>query len=98
MRRDRLGAESLDAGLLKIIHQAGHQRRFGADHHEVDRVCLAEGRDRRVVGDLEADNLRFLGDARVARRRIELGQERARGELPGERVLASAGAKKQYLH
>ena len=98
LRRDRLGAERLDAGLLQIVHQARDQRRFGADHHQVDLVRLAEGRDRRVVGDLEVDDLRFLGDARIARRRIELGQERARGELPGERMLASAGAEEQDLH
>ena len=38
------GAEDLDPGGREVVGEAGHQRRLGADHDEVDGVVAAEVR------------------------------------------------------
>ena len=75
-----------------------HQRRLRPDHDEVDLVRLAEGDHRRMVGDVERDAFGLLRDAGIARRAIELVGQRAGGDLPGQRVLAPAGAEKENVH
>ena len=61
-------------------------------------VAPAEADDGSVVGDVEGDELGDLGDAGIARRGVELGQPRRLGQLPGQRVLAPAGADEEDLH
>ena len=51
-----------------------------------------------MVGDIERDQFRFLGDARIARRGVELRQHRRRRELPGQRMLAAAGPDEKNIH
>ena len=51
-----------------------------------------------MVGDVERDAFGLLRDAGVARRADEPVDQRAGGELPGQRVLASAGAEEENVH
>src|SRR5262245_32307665 len=51
-----------------------------------------------MVGDVERDKLRLLGDASVARCAIELVHQRARRDLPRQRVFAPAGAEDEDVH
>ena len=71
---------------------------FRADHDEIDLVGLAERDHRRVVGDVERHAFGLLRDAGIARRAIEPVGQRARRDLPGQRVLASAGAEEEDVH
>jgi hypothetical protein len=48
-----------------------------------------------MVGDIELDAFRDLLDPGIAGRAIELVEERALGELPGERMLPPAGSYQQ---
>ena len=91
-------AERLDAGGREIIDDAGAERRLRPDHDQIDRMRLAERDHRRVVGDVERHDLALLGDAGIAGRAIEPLGERARGDLPGERMLAPAGAEEEDVH
>ena len=90
LRRRRDRAEHLDAGACEIVGEPGHQRRLRPDHHEVDAVVLAEAGDRRMVGDVERHALGERRDPGIARRAIELREQRALLELPGQRMLAAA--------
>ena len=51
-----------------------------------------------MVGEIERDAFGLLRDAGIARRAIELVGERARGDLPGQRVLAPAGTEDEDVH
>src|SRR5439155_19621990 len=53
---------------------------------------------RRVVRDVEGDALRLARDAGVAGRAEQPVGQRARRDLPGERVLAPARAEKEDVH
>ena len=68
------------------------------DDDEIDRVRFTERDDGRVIGGIERDARRLLRDPGIARRAIEPVHQRACRHLPGERVLASAGAEKQDVH
>src|SRR5262249_57622939 len=63
-----------------------------------DAVRPAERNPGGVVGDIEGHELRLLGDAGIAGRTVEPLDERARRDLPGERMLASAGAEEEDVH
>src|SRR5262252_9543236 len=91
-------AEGLDAGRGEIVHDAGAERRLGSDHDQIDSLRLAESDHRRVVGDVERHHLAVVGDAGVARRAEEPRDQRARRDLPGERMLASARAEEEDVH
>src|SRR5262249_42679354 len=79
-------------------HDAGAERRLGADHDQIDILRLAERNHRRVVGDIERHDLAVAGDAGVARRAKKPLDQRTRRDLPGERMLASARAEKKDIH
>ena len=51
-----------------------------------------------MISVIQGDALRFLRDAGIAGRTIEAIRQRTGGKLPGERVLASAGAEYKYVH
>src|SRR5262249_11374372 len=91
-------AEGLDAGRGEIVHDAGTERRLGPDHDQIDVLRLAERDHRRMVGDVERHHLAVAGDAGVARRAEEPRDQRARRDLPGERMLASARAEEEDVH
>ena len=46
-----------------------------------------------MVGHIERDELRLAGDSGVPRGAIQPVDERTGGDLPGERMLAPAGAE-----
>ena len=95
---DFVGPNVLKPAASRSSDQPGDQRRLRADHDEVDLVGLAERDHRGVVGDVERHALGLLRDAGVARRADEPVGQRAGGELPGQRVLASAGAEEENVH
>ena len=47
---------------------------------------------------IERDQFGVAGDAGIAGRAVEPLDQRARGDLPGQRVLAAAGADKKDVH
>ena len=61
-------------------------------------LCLAEGDHRSVVGDVERDAFGLARDAGIARRAIEPIDQRACGDLPRQRVFASAGTEDENVH
>jgi len=77
---------------------SGDQRSLGPHHHKVDLLILAERDHRLVVGEVERDAFRLLRNAGIARRAIKLVRQRARGDRPGERVLAAAGTENEDVH
>ena len=83
--------EHLDPRGGEIVGQAGHQRHLGPDHHKADIAIAAEADDGGVVGGIERHALGHLGDAGIAGRAIEPGQQGARGNGPGQGMLAPAG-------
>ena len=51
-----------------------------------------------MVGRIERDKLAFARDAGIAGRAIKPLDERARRDLPGQRMLAPAGAEEEDVH
>src|SRR5262249_14557637 len=86
------------AGGGEIGDDTGAERRLGADHYEVNAMRLAERGNRGVIGEVERHQLAFPGDAGIAGSAIEPIDQRARRELPGERVLAPARAEEEDVH
>jgi hypothetical protein len=60
--------ERLDAGVREIVDDAGRQRRFRADHHEIHLVGSAETNHRGMVGDVQRHAFGFPRGAGIARR------------------------------
>ena len=95
------GARRADAGDRCGFHRvgdAGDQRRLGAGNDEVDLVVL---RERDQCGEIQhADRHAFgdLGDAGIAWRAPEFRQQRAGGDRPAQRVLASTRSDHQNAH
>ena len=83
-----LGPKAGDAGARELVDEAGHERRLGPDHDQID-LALARERDEVVVGQaLDA----VAGDARVAGRAQQLRLARAAQQRADQRVLAPAAA------
>ena len=97
-RRFARWPEDGDAGGGEIVDDAGDERRLRPDHDEVDSLLAAEGDDRRMIGDVERDELGAFRDAGIARRGVELPELRRLRELPGQRMLAPAGADEEDVH
>ena len=60
--------------------------------------ALAKGAHRRMVGDVEIDQLRLLGDAGIAGRGVEPFDERRLRQLPRQRMLAPARSDQKHIH
>ncbi len=60
--------EIADAGLAERVAETRDERRFGADHDQLDVLIAAEPDDGVVVGGIERDALRDFGDAGVSGR------------------------------
>ena len=58
----------------------------------------AERDHRRMVAGIEGDQLAVAGDPGIAGGAIKPLHQRARGDLPGQRVLAPAGADEKDVH
>ena len=91
-------AEDGDARTAQDVGKTIDQRTFRADYDQTDIVARTERYNRCVIGDVQIDQFRFLGNAGVARARIEcIAQGRLR-ELPCQRMLASAAADQKDIH
>ena len=92
------GAEGIDPGCTQRIGQPVDQRRFGADHDEVDGVLFAKPDHCPVVGRIEGDALGILCDARVARCRPQLVAMRRLRQFPRQRMFAPAAPEQKDIH
>ena len=90
--------EDADTGGPQVISDARHQRSLRPDDDQIDVLLAAEGGDRAVIGNVERDDRRLLGDAGIAGRGIERRQQRRCRQFPGQRMLTSAGAEKKNVH
>ena len=90
--------ERLDARRREIVDDAGDERRLRPDDDEIDPFGPGSRRDRGVIGDVERQIRAALRRAGVAGRDEQALAERARGELPGQRMLAPARADQKYPH
>ena len=90
--------ERLDARRREVVDEAGDERRLRADDDEIDPFGSGSRRDRRVIGDVEREIRAALRRAGIAGRDEQALAERARGELPGQRMLAPARADQKNPH
>ena len=51
-----------------------------------------------MVGDVERDAFGLVGDAGIARRAPQFGQQRRSGDLPRQSVFAAAGTEQEDVH
>jgi hypothetical protein len=92
----RAGADYSRVG--ERIGEPRHERRLRAGHDEIDFIGARKGDQRRKIERAGGHSLRNRGDAGIARRAPELGEQRARGERPAQRVLARARSHHQNPH
>ncbi len=92
------GAEDAQAAGAEDIDDAGRQRRFRADHGQVDVFLLGEIGQGVDVGERQVFQLRLARRAGIAGRDQHLLQARRLGQAPGEGVFAAAGADDENLH
>ena len=90
--------ERLDACRLERFGQACRQRPFRADDGEIDSFFLGESDEAVQLHRPNGHALGHLGNSGIPRRAIKLGRERARGQRPGQRMLAPAAADKKDIH
>src|SRR5581483_6833158 len=92
------GPERGDPRVAQLVGDARDERRLRPDDDEVDVERASEADEPVAVVGAHRMALRECGDSRVAGRRVQLVEERAPAELPGERVLTSSGADDQHPH
>ena len=76
--------------MAKLVGDAGDERPLGPDHHEVD---AERGREpEQAFGVVGTDRMAVpeRSDPRITRCGVELGQQGALDEPPGEGMLARA--------
>ena len=82
----------------ELVRDSGDERRLRADDDEigVEGACEVE----QTLAVLGADWVAAAerGDAGIARSCVQLLEIRGLAQLPGERMLASAGADQEHLH
>ena len=91
-------SERLDARGLEAVGEARGQRRFRAADREIDSLLLGEGDEAIEVHRIDGHAFGDLRDAGISRRAIELRHQRACGNRPGKRVLASARTDEEDVH
>ena len=93
-----VGPNALKPAALRSSTIAGGDRRIRADHDEIHFVRFTEIDHRRMVGDIDRDAFGIVGDAGIARRAPQFGQQRGRGDLPCQSVFAAAGTEQEDVH
>ena len=93
-----LGPNALMPALREVVDDPGRERRFRADHDELDRLALAEIDHRCMVGDVERHAFGFARDAGIARRAPEFRHQRRGRDLPRQSVFAAAGTEQENMH
>jgi hypothetical protein len=98
LRRGARRTEARNARLLQRVGKPRDQRRFGTDHHKVNRVLAGELHQ--VGNGFGGDGHAFrdLGNPCVARRGVERVAEWALAQFPRQRVFPSAAAHQQHAH
>ena len=96
-RRGRARPEDRDAEATQRIRETGDQRDLGADDDEVDLERAREPEQALGVLGTDGMTVRERRDAGVARRRVQLLEERRLRELPRERMLTTARADDERL-
>ena len=97
-RARRGWAEDRDAAAAQAVREPGDERRFGTDDDEVDAKGAREREHAVAVLGQDGMAAAELRDARVARRRMQLLEPGALGDLPRESVLASTRADDEHPH
>ena len=97
-RRRGARAEDGDAVVTQGVGHAGDERRLRPDDDEIEVERAREVEQ--AVGVLRAHRMAraVARDAGIAGGAVQLGEARALRQLPGERVLASAGPHDEHLH
>jgi hypothetical protein len=97
-RRRAAGSEHGDAVSAQLVGDPGDERRLRADHGQVDVEAPRETEQRLAVLAPHRVTVAEAGDPGVAGRGVQRREPRRLGELPGERMLASARADQEHLH
>ena len=94
----RARAEHEETKTTQCVCEPEDERKLGPDDDEIDLERARQSED--SLGVLGADRMTLgdRGDTRVAGCGVELGQRRRLRELPGERVLTTAGADDENPH
>ena len=82
----------------KLIHHAGRQRAFGADHGQANFFVGSPGPQGLDVGDGHIFQVRVERRAAIAGRDIDLLHPGRLRQLPGQRMFAAAAANHQDIH
>ena len=93
-----VGAEGGDARRLQGVHHAQCQGVIGGDHHEVHGVLLGPGHHGLHVRGLDGHALGHLGDAPVARERINHLHRRTFFQFFYDRMLTASAADHHQFH
>jgi hypothetical protein len=84
--------------MAEVVSDPGHERRFRADHDQVDLVLAAEGEQPLAVLGMHGVAGTEPRDAGVPWRGMQLVAVLALSELPGKRVFAPARPHHENLH
>ena len=98
LRRLLAGAEDLDAGVAQMVGKARDERRLRTDDDEVDLQLAGEGQQPFGVLRPHRMAVRKSGHSGVSGRAMQRLQLGATGDLPGERVLATARSDDENPH
>lgn len=84
-------AKDLQAACAEDVDHAGSERRFRADHREMDLLLLREVGQFLRIGDVDVGQFVFVRRAGVARCNVDFLQTGRLGEMPRQRMFATAG-------
>ena len=93
LRADARRTENAQAVRAKCIGDTGAERRFGADHGQVDLLPGGE-----LCDVVRSHAFGQFGDAGVAGRAEQFGHPPALGQFPDQRMLAPAAADHKHSH
>jgi hypothetical protein len=94
----RRWAEAFQPGGSAGISQTKRQRRFRPHHNQINCIVLAEGDKGRNILGSNRDTFRHFGNAGIAGRAKQLGQQRRCRQGPAERMFAATAAHHQNTH
>jgi hypothetical protein len=83
---------------LKTIHDPRTERQLGTDNREIDRLLIGERLEALEIGCRDRSSLRDSGDARIAGRTDQSGDDGLGGEAGGEGMLARAATDDKNPH
>ena len=92
------GAKAFQARSGAGIGQAKRERRFRPDHHQINGPVLGEGNQAGNILGTNRDTFRHFGNAGIAWRAEQLGQQRRCRQCPAERVFAATATHYQNAH